>query len=76
MTQVGNIANMNGDLSIFDNFDNDKIAALFKDLVFTNRIFRGQPEIARLREQRQENQAQQQQQALQQQVLLNQSKKE
>jgi hypothetical protein len=74
-SNVGAIAQMSGDISIFDNFDMDKTANLFKSLTFTNEIYRGEPNIKRIREQRAEAQAQAQQQALQQEVLLNQSKK-
>jgi hypothetical protein len=41
LVNAGKIAEMSGDLSIFDNFDLDKVANLFKTLTFTNEIYRG-----------------------------------
>jgi hypothetical protein len=75
LNNAGLIAQLSGDLSIFDNFDLDKVANLFKTLTFTNEIYRGQPDIRRLRQQRAEAQQQQRQMALQQEIMLNQSKK-
>ena len=53
---AGQISQMTQDLSIFDNLDADKTINLTKTLSYTNEIFRSQPEVSKLRKDREDKQ--------------------
>jgi hypothetical protein len=53
---AGLIAQMTQDISVFDGLDADKTVNLMKTLSYTNEIFRSQPDIDRLRQERAEQQ--------------------